>query len=88
MKKIDKLIVFLSLISLTVIFSLMSLVAAPSPIRYTWKGINPLNGIEGVYSMFEKYLGLAPWLTGILSGILILLVWWRLYTMIKRFIRK
>lgn len=88
MKKIDKVILILSFIALTVIFSLASLVAAPSLIRYTWRGINPLNGVEGVYSMFEKYLGLAPWLTGILSAILILLVWWRLYILIERFLRK
>ena len=88
MRKLNWLAFGLSTVAFAVLLSVTSMAAAPSSVRFTWLGLNPLNSVKGVYTMFHKFLDTAPWLTWLLSVALLLTIWWRLYAMIKRYFRK
>lgn len=88
MKRINWIALILSAIGLAVLLGVTSMAAAPASVRFTWLGMNPLNSVRGVYAMFDKFLHLAPWLTWLLSTALLLILWWRMYAMIRRFLQK
>ncbi len=86
MKNINKLALILSLLLLTVLFSAISIIALPKAFRYTWVAMNPWNGVEGVMLTIQRFLHTGPTWTYIISGCLILLIWWRLYALINRWL--
>ncbi|MDL2283133.1 hypothetical protein LJB94_01285 [Odoribacter sp. OttesenSCG-928-G04] len=88
MKKINKIALILSFITLLVIFSGISMIALPKEYRYNWVSMNPWNGVEGVMLTVQRFLGTGEILTYILSFALIIFLWWRLYAVILRYFPK
>ena len=56
MKTINKTSLLLALIILAIAFSIISMIAAPAEIRYSWHGLNPWNTIQAVPLMFKRFL--------------------------------
>ena len=48
MKTINKTSLFLALIILAIAFSIISMIAAPAEMRYSWHGLNPWNTVQAV----------------------------------------
>ena len=56
MKTINKTSLLLALIILAIAFSIISMIAAPAEIRYSWHGLNPWNTVQAVPLMFKRFL--------------------------------
>ena len=70
MKTINKTSLLLALIILAIAFSIISMIAAPAEIRYSWHGLNPWNTIQAVPLMFKRFLKMDDWIISILSLVL------------------
>lgn len=84
MKTIDKTTLILSLIILAIAFSIISIIATPAEIRYTWQGFNPWNTVQAVPLMFRRFLKMDDWITYSLSVLIIAYLWWRIYALVKK----
>lgn len=84
MNRINKIAFFVSLIVLVVAFSLLSMSSMPKEFRYTWIGLNPRNGIEGLAFTVRYFLHTGTTATYIITIGLVLLIWWRLYAIFNR----
>lgn len=84
MNRINKIAFFVSLIVLIVAFSLLSMSSMPKEFRYTWIGLNPWNGIEGLAFTVRHFLHTGTTATYIITIGLVLLIWWRLYAIFNR----
>lgn len=62
MKTINKTSLLLALIILAIAFSIISMIAAPAEIRYSWHGLNPWNTIQAVPLMFKRFLKMDDWI--------------------------
>ena len=67
MKTINKTSLLLALIILAIAFSIISMIAAPAEIRYTWHGLNPWNTVQAVPHMFKRFLKMDDWIIYSLS---------------------
>lgn len=84
MKNLNKIALITSFLVLLVAFSVLSMTSVPQELRYTWKGLNPWNGVEGLAFTIRYFLHASVTLTYLLTAVLILLVWWRLYAIFNR----
>lgn len=87
MNRIRKIPFFLSLIVLIVAFSALSVSSMPQEFRYTWTGLNPWNGVEGLAFTIRYFLHTGVALTYMLTIALVFLIWWRLYAIFGRIFR-
>lgn len=87
-KRTDPLSLVLATIALLLVFSVLSFIAAPPSVRFTWLGLNPWNGVQGVFALVHKYLATADFWTYLIGGVLILIIWWRMYAVVHRAIRR
>ena len=56
MKNIDKTSLIISLVALVAAFSIISIIAAPTEVRFSWQGINPWNTVRAVPLMFKRFM--------------------------------
>lgn len=84
MKKINKLALLLSFVVLAVAFGILSMTSMPEELRYSWQGINPWNGVEGVAFTVSYFLHTGNGTTYALTIGLVVLIWWRLYSLFNR----
>ena len=87
MKTINKTSLLLALIILAIAFSIISMIAAPAEIRYTWHGLNPWNTVQAVPLMFKRFLIMDDWIIYSLSVLIIAYLWWRIYALVNKFRR-
>lgn len=87
-KHTDPLSLILATIAILLVFSVLSFIAAPPSIRFTWLGLNPWNSVQGVFALVHKYLNTPDFWTYLIGVLLILLVWWRMYAVVHRSIRR
>ena len=80
MKTINKTSLFLALIILAIAFSIISMIAAPAEMRYSWHGLNPWNTVQAVPLMFKRFFKTNDW-------IIIVYLWWRIYALVNKFRR-
>lgn len=85
MKRINKTSLLFSFIILIVVFCVISIIAAPTEIRYTWHGINPWNTVQAVPLMFKRFLKTDDWIIYSLSVLIVVYIWWRIYALVNRF---
>ena len=62
MKTINKTSLFLALIILAIAFSIISMIAAPAEMRYSWHGLNPWNTVQAVPLMFKRFFKTNDWI--------------------------
>lgn len=84
MKKINILFLIISFIILVIACSALSMSAVASNYRYTWIAMNPWNGIEGIAFTIGYFLHTGKTVSLLLSLGLLLIMWWRLYALLKR----
>lgn len=84
MKKINLLFLLLSFIILIVACSALSMSSVASNYRFTWVAMNPWNGIEGIAFTIGYFLHTGETTSLLLSLGLLLIMWWRLYALLKR----
>lgn len=84
MKHINKPALFISLIVLVIAFGILSMTSVPQEYRYTWTGINPWNGIEGLAFTIRYFLHTGVAVTYLLTTAVVFLIWWRLYAIFNR----
>lgn len=56
MKNINKTAFIVSLLVLIAAFSVLSMTSMPEEFRYTWVGLNPWNGVEGLAFTVRYFL--------------------------------
>lgn len=86
--KINKLAFILSLLTLIVACSLLSMTSVHKEYRFTWVAMNPWNGVEGIAYTIKHFLHTSKLITNILTTGLMLVIWWRLYALYDRGLRK
>ncbi len=84
MKKINILLLIISFIILVIACSALSMSAVASNYRYTWIAMNPWNGVEGIAFTIGYFLHTGKTVSLLLSLGLLLIMWWRLYALLKR----
>ena len=84
MKKINILFLIISFIILVIACSALSMSAVASNYRYTWIAMNPWNGVEGIPFTIGYFLHTGKTVSLLLSLGLLLIMWWRLYALLKR----
>ncbi|WP_251622030.1 hypothetical protein [Odoribacter lunatus] len=84
MKNLNKIALILSFIVVLIAFSVLSMSSLPAEYRYTWMGLNPLRGMEGLAFTVQYFLHTGAVLTWTITIALILLIWWRLYAIFNR----
>ncbi len=84
MKKINILFLIISFIILVIACSALSMSAVASNYRYTWIAMNPWNGVEGIAFTIGYFLHTGKTVSLLLSLGLLLIMWWRLYALLKR----
>lgn len=84
MKNIHKIALIVSFIALIALFSLLSMLNYTKEFRYTWQGMNPWNGVEGVVFTVNRFLHTGEVFSWLIGTVLILFIWWRLYALLKR----
>lgn len=89
-KNINKPALFISLGVLLVAFSLLAMMSVPAEMRYTWFGMNPWYGFEGIANMVNRFLSTGPETatTWIIASAITFLLWWRLYAVFYRIFNK
>lgn len=86
--KINKLALILSLLTLLVLCSLLSMTSVSKEYRFTWVVINPWNGVEGIAYTVKHFLHTSKAVTNLLTAVLMAVIWWRLYALYNRGLRK
>lgn len=84
MKSIDKTSLIISFAALVVVFSIISVIASPADIRFSWEGMNPWNTVSAVPLMFKRFISMDNWIIYTLSVLLIAYLWWRTYALINK----
>ena len=87
MKTINKTSLFLALIILAIALSIISRIAAPAEMRYSWHGLNPWNTVQAVPLMFKRFFKTNDWIIYSLSVLIIVYLWWRIYALVNKFRR-
>ncbi len=84
MKKINIWFLIISLILLLTACSILSMSSVASNYRFSFVAMNPWNGIEGIAFTIGYFLHTDK-NTSMLIGIgLLLIMWWRLYLLLRR----
>lgn len=84
MRKINILFLVLSLIVLAIMCSGMSMLSVAKEYRFTTTAMNPWNGVEGIFLTIKRFFNLGEAASiGVTVGLLLLL-WWRIYALLKR----
>lgn len=86
--KINKPALILSLLTLIIACSLLSMTSVGKDYRFTWVAMNPWNGVEGIAYTVKHFLHTSKSVTNLLSAALLLVIWWRLYALYNRGLRK
>lgn len=86
--KINKLALILSLLTLLVLCSLLSMTSVSKEYRFTWVVMNPWNGVEGIAYTVKHFLHTSKAVTNLLTAVLMIVIWWRLYALYNRGLRK
>lgn len=84
MKNINKTAFIVSLLVLIAAFSVLSMTSMPEEFRYTWVGLNPWNGVEGLAFTVRYFLHTSVAVPYIITVALLFLIWWRLYAIFHR----
>lgn len=84
MKNINKLILIISFLILVLACSALSMSSVASNYRYTWVAMNPWNGVEGIAFSVGYFLHTGKAISLLITLGLLLIIWWRLYALIKR----
>lgn len=84
MKNKNILILIISFIILIVACSALSMSAVASNYRYTWVAMNPWNGVEGIAFTVGYFLHTDKTVSMLITIGLLLIIWWRLYALIRR----
>ncbi len=84
MKNIDKTSLIISLVALVAAFSIISIIAFPTEVRFSWQGINPWNTVRAVPLMFKRFIDIDNRIIYTISMLLIAYLWWRMYALIKK----
>ncbi len=84
MKKINIPFLVISFIILVIACSALSMSAVASNYRFTWIALNPWNGVEGIAFTVGYFLHTGKAVSLLLSIGLLMVIWWRLYALIKR----
>lgn len=84
MKNINKLILIISFLILVLACSALSMSSVASNYRYTWVAMNPWNGVEGIAFSVGYFLHTGKAVSLLITIGLLLIIWWRLYALIKR----
>lgn len=84
MKNINKLILIISFLILVLACSALSMSSVASNYRYTWVAMNPWNGVEGIAFSVGYFLHTGKAVSLLITLGLLLIIWWRLYALIKR----
>lgn len=88
MKKINKPALGISLLILILACSVLSMTSVGENQRFTWDGMNPWNGIEGIAFTVSYFLRTGQAVTILLTIGLMLIIWWRLYSLFSQWLRK
>lgn len=86
MKNINKLALILSLLTLLIACSVLNMSSLPKEYRYTWAGMNPWNGVEGIAFTVSYFLHTGIAATYVITIGLVLMIWWRMYALFNRFL--
>lgn len=84
MKKINIIILVISFIILVLACSALSMSAVASNYRYTWVAMNPWNGVEGIAFSVGYFLHTDKTVSLLISIGVLLIIWWRLYALLRR----
>lgn len=84
MKNIDRTSLIISFIILIVVFSIISIIASPTDIRFSLQGINPWNTVRAVPLMFKRFMDVDSWIIYTISVLLLAYLWWRTYALIYK----
>lgn len=84
MKNIRLPIVLLSFLILVLACSALSMSAVDSQYRFTWVAMNPWNGVEGIAFTVGYFLHTGKAVSLLLTAVLLLVIWWRIYALIRR----
>lgn len=84
MKNINILILIISFIIVVIACSALSMSAVASNYRFTWVAMNPWNGVEGIAFTIGYFLHAGKTVSMLLSIGLLLIIWWRIYALIRR----
>lgn len=84
MKNLNKYALLYSFLVLIIAFSALSMSAAPSNMRFTWEGINPWNGFEGLAFTIGYITPVPVWAVYLITIAITLLIGWRLYALFNR----
>lgn len=84
MKNIHLPILIISFLLLVLGCSALSMSAAPGNYRFTWAGMNPWNGVEGIAFSVGYFLHTGKAASLLITIGLLGVIWWRLYALIRR----
>lgn len=84
MKKINIIILVISFVILVLACSALSMSAVASNYRYTWVAMNPWNGVEGIAFSVGYFLHTDKTVSLLISIGVLLIIWWRLYALLRR----
>lgn len=84
MKHVHLPILILSFLILVLACSAISMSAVDRAYRFTWTTLNPWNGVEGIAFTLGRFLHTGKTANCLLTSGLLLVVWWRLYALIRR----
>lgn len=87
MKNISLPILIISFLILALACSALSMSSVASNYRFTWVAINPWNGVEGIAFTIGYFLRTGRTVSLLISTGLLLVIWWRLYAVIRRTFR-
>lgn len=83
MKNVNKLVLLLSFLLVVAACSLLSMSAVASNYRYTLVAMNPWNGVEGIAFTVGYFLHTDKTVSLLITIGLLLVIWWRLYALIR-----
>lgn len=81
MKHINLSTLVISFAILVIACSLLSISSVASNYRFTWVAMNPWNGVEGIAFTIGYFLRAGKTTSLLITGGLLLVVWWRLYAL-------
>lgn len=84
MKNIHIPILIISFILLLLACSGLSMSSVASQYRFTWVVMNPWNGVEGIAFTVGHFLHTSKTISMLITIGLLLVIWWRLYALIRR----
>lgn len=86
--KLNKLALLLSFLTLVIACSALSMFNVHKEFRFTWVAMNPWNGVEGIAFTINHFLHTSKNITTMLTFILLAVIWWRIYSLYNRGLRK